>query len=114
MKQEINQRLLRSGADIAEINSVRKHLSAIKGGWLAATAAPARVLSLIISDVPGDDPGVIASGPTVADATSFSDALAVLHKYGIELPAGSWHICVGEHLKRQSRATRVSWAMNII
>jgi hydroxypyruvate reductase len=99
-KQEINQRLLRSGADIAEMNSVRKHLSAIKGGWLAATAAPARVLSLIISDVPGDDPGVIASGPTIADATSFADALAVLHRYGIEAPAR-----VMTHLRRGALET---------
>lgn len=85
-KQQINQRLLRSGANIAEINCVRKHLSAIKGGWLAAAASPARVLSLIISDVPGDDPGIIASGPTIADATSFGDALDVLRKYEIEAP----------------------------
>ena len=86
-KQEINQALLRSGANIAEMNCVRKHLSAIKGGWLAATAAPARVISLIISDVPGDDPGVIASGPTIADPTTFADALDVLHRYGITRPA---------------------------
>jgi glycerate 2-kinase len=85
-KQEINQRLLRSGANITEMNCVRKHLSAIKGGWLAVTAAPARVISLIISDVPGDDPGVIASGPTIADSTTFADALAVLQKYGIDSP----------------------------
>jgi hydroxypyruvate reductase len=85
-KQEINQQLLRSGADITEMNCVRKHLSAIKGGWLAATAAPARVVSLIISDVPGDDPGVIASGPTIADPSSFADALRVVEKYGIEGP----------------------------
>jgi hydroxypyruvate reductase len=99
-KQEINQRLLRSGADIAEINCVRKHLSAIKGGWLAASAAPARVVSLIISDVPGDDPGVIASGPTIADPTTFADALAVLQKYGIDKP-----VSVVEHLQRAALET---------
>jgi glycerate 2-kinase len=99
-KQEINQRLLRSGADITEMNCVRKHLSAIKGGWLAANAAPARVVSLIISDVPGDDPGVIASGPTIADPTTFADALEILHKYGIDGPAS-----VLEHLHRAALET---------
>ena len=85
-KQAVNKALLRSGANIGEMNCVRKHLSKIKGGRLAAAAAPARVVTLLISDVPGDDPSVIASGPTVADPTSFSDALAVLEKYGIEGP----------------------------
>ncbi|WP_298722792.1 glycerate kinase [uncultured Ferrovibrio sp.] len=85
-KQAVNQALLKSGASIAEMNCVRKHLSAIKGGRLAATAAPARVVSLLISDVPGDDPAVIASGPTVPDPTSFADARAVLQKYGITPP----------------------------
>ena len=79
--------LLRCGATIGEINAVRKHLSAIKGGRLAAAAAPARVLTLAISDVPGDDPAVIASGPTVPDPTSFADARAVLAKYRIDEPA---------------------------
>jgi hydroxypyruvate reductase len=86
-KQEINRRLLTSGADISEINCVRKHLSAIKGGRLAAAAAPARVVTLLISDVPGDDPGVIASGPTVPDASTFADARAILARYGIDTPA---------------------------
>jgi glycerate 2-kinase len=86
-KQAINRALLRSGAHIGEMNCVRKHLSAIKGGRLAVAAAPARVVSLIISDVPGDDLSVIASGPTVPDATSQADALAVLQKYGIETSA---------------------------
>lgn len=85
-KQAVNDALLRSGADIAEMNCVRKHLSAIKGGRLAAAAAPARILSLLISDVPGDDPAVIASGPTVADPTSFADASAILARYAIDLP----------------------------
>src|SRR5262249_23431119 len=84
-KQEVNRTLLKSGATIAEINCVRKHLSAIKGGRLAAAAAPARVVTLMISDVPGDDPSVIASGPTVADATTREDALGALNKYGIDV-----------------------------
>jgi hydroxypyruvate reductase len=87
-KRAVNRALLRSGAAIGEMNCVRKHLSAIKGGRLAAAAAPARLVSLLISDVPGDDPAVIASGPTVPDPTTFADALAVLRKYGIDGPAG--------------------------
>ncbi|MFZ5783604.1 MAG: glycerate kinase type-2 family protein [Pseudomonadota bacterium] len=85
-KQEVNRALLRSGANIVEMNTVRKHLSAIKGGRLAVAAQPARVLSWLISDVPNDDPGVIGSGPTVADPTTFADALAVLARYRIEPP----------------------------
>jgi glycerate 2-kinase len=85
-KQEVNRALLRSGAHIGEMNTVRKHLSAIKGGRLAIAAQPARVLSWLISDVPNDDPGVIGSGPTVADSTTFADALAVLAKFRIEPP----------------------------
>jgi glycerate 2-kinase len=85
-KQAVTRALLRSGATIGEINTVRKHLSAIKGGRLAAAAAPARVVTLAISDVPGDDPAVIASGPTVPDPTSFADARAVLAKYRIDEP----------------------------
>jgi glycerate 2-kinase len=86
-KQIVTRALLRSGATIAEINAVRKHLSAIKGGQLAAAAAPARIFTLAISDVPGDDPAVIASGPTVPDPSTFADACAVLAKYRIEAPA---------------------------
>jgi glycerate 2-kinase len=85
-KQAVTRELLRCGATIGEINTVRKHLSMIKGGRLAAAAAPARVITLAISDVPGDDPAVIASGPTVPDPTSFADARAVLEKYRIEEP----------------------------
>lgn len=99
-KQAINRALLRSGADIAEMNVVRKHLSAIKGGRLAAAAWPARVVSMLISDVPGDDPAVIASGPTVADPSSFADARAVLAKYGIAEPAS-----VLRHLQRAADET---------
>jgi hydroxypyruvate reductase len=86
-KQAVNKALLKSGANITEMNCVRKHLSAIKGGRLAAAAHPAKVVTLLISDVPGDDPSVIGSGPTVADPTSRHDALAVMRKYGIDMPA---------------------------
>jgi len=82
-KQAINRALLASGASIDEMNCVRKHLSAIKGGRLGAAVYPARVETLLISDVPGDDPAVIASGPTLPDATTFADARAMLAKYGI-------------------------------
>lgn len=82
-KQSINKALLKSGAPIAEINCVRKHLSDIKGGKLAALAAPAKVVTLLISDVPGDDPATIASGPTVADLSTRQDALAVLKRYDV-------------------------------
>ena len=85
-KQALSRALLRSGANIHEMNCVRKHLSAIKGGRLAVAAAPARIVSLIISDVPGDDPSVIASGPTNPDATTLADAKAVLKRYGIVPP----------------------------
>lgn len=86
-KQAINKALLRSGATISEMNCVRKHLSAIKGGRLALACAPARVVTLLISDVPGDDPGIIASGPTLPDPTTCAEALAILRKYRIEIPA---------------------------
>ncbi|ODA66275.1 Hydroxypyruvate reductase [Methyloligella halotolerans] len=85
-KQAINKALLKSGATIGEMNSVRKHLSAVKGGRLAMAAAPARVVSLMISDVPNDDPSIIASGPTVADPSSGADAIAILKKYDIDIP----------------------------
>ena len=86
-KQAVNRALLASGADIGQMNCVRKHLSAIKGGRLAAAAHPARVVSLLISDIPGDDPAAIASGPTVADPSTFAEARAVLARYRIEPPA---------------------------
>ncbi|WP_050750703.1 glycerate kinase type-2 family protein [Paramagnetospirillum magneticum] len=85
-KQALTGALLRSGAAIGEINCVRKHLSAVKGGRLAALAAPARLVTLAISDVPGDNPSVIASGPTVADPTTLAEARAVLARYGIAPP----------------------------
>jgi glycerate 2-kinase len=99
-KQAINAALLKSGAPIGEMNCVRKHLSAIKGGRLAAAAFPARVVTLVISDVPGDDPSAIASGPTVADRTTFEEARAILRKYGITSPAA-----VIEHLERGADET---------
>jgi len=88
-KQAINRALLKSGASISEMNCVRRHLSAIKGGRLAAACHPARVVNLLISDVPGDNPMDIASGPTVADPTTCADALAIVRRYAIDLPAGA-------------------------
>lgn len=85
-KQGINKALLNSGANISEMNCVRKHLSRIKGGRLAAACAPAKVVTLTISDVPGDDPSIIGSGPTVPDATTCADALAILKRYAIDIP----------------------------
>jgi hydroxypyruvate reductase len=93
-KQAVNKALLRSGATISEMNCVRKHLSAIKGGRLALACAPARVVTLLISDVPGDDPGVIASGPTLPDPTTCEQALAILKKYNIAVPEN-----VEQHLR---------------
>jgi hydroxypyruvate reductase len=99
-KQAINKALLKSGANIAEMNCVRKHLSAVKGGRLAAACAPAKVVTLAISDIPGDDPAVIASGPTVADPTTFADALAILDKYRITEP-----LAVVNHLRAATEET---------
>jgi hydroxypyruvate reductase len=99
-KQAINGALLRSGAPISAMNAVRKHLSAIKGGRLAAAAFPARLLTLIISDVPGDDPAVVASGPTVADPTTFADALRILRDYGVSEPRAAL-----DHLERAQDET---------
>jgi len=99
-KQAINRALLKSGANIAEMNCVRKHLSAIKGGRLAAACHPAKVVTLTISDVPGDDPAVIASGPTVPDRTTFPDAAAILAKYRITEP-----VSVVEHLRAAREET---------
>ena len=96
--RSVTEALLESGATIHEINAVRKHLSRIKGGHLARTAVPATVVALVLSDVVGDDPEVIASGPTVPDGTTFADARAVLDRHGIELPAA-----VREHLDRGAR-----------
>lgn len=86
MKQEVNRALLQSGAIISEMNCLRRHLSAIKGGRLALACHPARVLTLLLSDVPGDSPADIASGPTVGDVTTCADALDIVRRYGIALP----------------------------
>lgn len=94
IKQDLTQALLRSGADIQEMNAVRKHVSALKGGRLAA-ATPARILALYLSDVPGDDLSVIASGPTVPDESTFADALEVLDKYRLEFPEVRAHLRQG-------------------
>ncbi|MBL8419910.1 MAG: glycerate kinase, partial [Dechloromonas sp.] len=111
-KQAINRALLKSGATISEMNCVRRHLSAIKGGRLAAACHPAQVVNLLISDVPGDNPMDIASGPTVADPTTCTDALEIVRRYGIELPAGAQRLLVGgtgETVKPgDSRLERVS------
>jgi glycerate-2-kinase len=96
----VNRELLRSGAPIGEMNCIRKHLSAFSGGRLAAAAHPARVVTLAISDVPGDDPAVIASGPTVADPTTFAQARALVAHYGMTLPAA-----VTAHLARGADET---------
>ncbi|MFD1796339.1 glycerate kinase [Paracoccus aurantiacus] len=88
-KQAVNAALLASGAPIGQMNVLRKHLSRVKGGQLAAAAAPARVMALMISDVPGDDPAMIGSGPTVGDASTTADALAIVERWGIELPASA-------------------------
>lgn len=85
LKQQLTKQLLRSGAPISAMNCVRKHLSRIKGGKLAAAAYPARLITLSISDVPGDDPDAIGSGPTVGDKTTLADARAVIEKYGLKL-----------------------------
>ncbi|MDL5031944.1 glycerate kinase [Pelomonas sp. APW6] len=89
-KQALNRQLLASGASIEAMNCIRKHLSAIKGGHLAVACAPARVVTLLISDVPGDDPAVIASGPTVPDPTRCADALALCERHGLQLPPAAW------------------------
>ncbi|HEY0918631.1 glycerate kinase type-2 family protein, partial [Devosia sp.] len=85
-KQAVNRALLASGAPIDEMNCVRKHLSAIKGGRLAAAAAPARVVSLVLSDIPGDNPALVGSGPTIPDATSVDDARRIIARYRLDLP----------------------------
>ncbi|MDP1907695.1 MAG: glycerate kinase, partial [Hyphomicrobium sp.] len=99
-KRAVNRALLKSGAPISEMNCVRKHLSAIKGGRLAAAAHPARVVSLVISDVPGDDLAAVGSGPTVADPTTFAQARAIIAKYHIDAP-----LAVIRHLEQAGDET---------
>lgn len=114
-KQSLNQELLRCGAPIHEMNTVRRHLSAIKGGRLAAACHPAQVLTLLISDVPGDDPIHIASGPTVADPTTCADALDIVRRYGIHLPTAARNHLEsgrGESIKpNDPRLARAQWRM---
>ncbi|MFD1215581.1 glycerate kinase type-2 family protein [Microbulbifer celer] len=100
-KQAINKALLRCGAPIREINTVRRHLSAIKGGRLAAAAHPARVVTYLISDVPGDDPTLIASGPTLPDTSTPADALEILQRYKIEIDDA-----VRDHLQGDTKAPK--------
>jgi glycerate 2-kinase len=99
-KQVVSKALLTSGATISEMNCLRKHLSAVKGGRLSAAAHPAHLVTLAISDVPGDDPAVIASGPTVADPTTFADASAILERYAIYAPTA-----VARHLRAATDET---------
>ncbi|WP_163574276.1 glycerate kinase type-2 family protein [Halomonas faecis] len=96
-KQALNRELLRCGAPIRDINTVRRHLSAIKGGRLAAAAHPAQVITWLISDVPGDEPSLVASGPTLPDATTPTDALAVLERYAIAIPETVHRHLSGDH-----------------
>lgn len=112
-KQAVNRALLASGADIGEMNVVRKHLSAIKGGRLAAAAYPARVVSLIISDVAGDDLSVIASGPTVADPSTFAEARAVLARHGITPPESvATHLAAGKDETPKAGDVRLAGVTN--
>ncbi len=95
-KQAVNEALLASGAPIGQMNIVRKHLSDVKGGQLAAATYPAQILSLLISDVPGDDPAFIGSGPTVGDASSIADARSVLDEWKIDVPASVRSVLAGK------------------
>ncbi|TKW68049.1 MAG: glycerate kinase [Paracoccus denitrificans] len=95
-KQAVNAALLASGAPIDQMNVLRKHLSRVKGGQLAAAAAPAQVLALMISDVPGDDPAMIGSGPTVGDASTPADALAIVDRWNIALPDSARGVLAGQ------------------
>jgi glycerate 2-kinase len=114
-KQSVGRALLQSGATISEFNCVRRHLSAIKGGRLAAACHPARVLTLLISDVPGDRPLDIASGPTVGDPTTCADALRVLRRYAIDIPNAVRELLEsgrGESVKPEDpRLARAQWRM---
>ncbi len=114
-KRQVTKSLLRSGAAICEMNCVRKHLSAIKGGRLALAAAPAPVVTLVISDVPGDDPSTVGSGPTIADPTTFADARAILAKYRIQLPpAVARHMEIGADETPKPGDARLGAARSVI
>ena len=105
-KRAVTQALLRCGASIGEINAVRKHLSRIKGGRLAVQAQPARVVTLAISDVPGDDPAVIGSGPTVPDPTTLADACAIVARYRLDVPPAISRALANPPMNRRSPRTR--------
>jgi hydroxypyruvate reductase len=105
-KQAVNRNLLASGANIVEMNAVRKHLSAIKGGRLALAAHPARVVTLAISDIPGDDPAAIASGPTVADPSTLADVHEIIARYKIELPPAALAVLSAHHETPKSLSAR--------
>ncbi len=113
-KQTVNQALLSSGAPIGRMNMVRKHLSRVKGGRLAAAAYPARMLALMISDVPGDDPAMIGSGPTVGEASTPQDAMAILERYGIDIPASVRAALTGPGDVVAPRDPRLSHVQNVI
>jgi glycerate 2-kinase len=105
-KQSVNKSLLASGANIVEMNAVRKHLSAIKGGRLALAAHPARVVTLAISDIPGDDPAAVASGPTVADPSTLADVRKIIARYQIDLPPAASAILSTNNETPKSLAAR--------
>ena len=114
-KQAVNRQLLASGATIAEMNTIRRHLSDIKGGRLAAACHPAKIVTLLISDVPGDNPMDIASGPTVADPTTCADALTLVRRYGMQLPASALDIlsrgCCESIKPGDPRLARAEWQL---
>ncbi|WP_297768559.1 glycerate kinase [uncultured Roseovarius sp.] len=113
-KQAVNTALLASGAPIGQMNILRKHLSRVKGGQLAAAAYPARMLALMISDVPGDDPGMIGSGPTVGEASTSADAMAIVKRYAIDLPQAARSVLAGQSGVVAQGDTRLSRVENII
>lgn len=113
-KQAVNRMLLASGAPIGQMNVLRKHLSRVKGGQLAAAAHPARMLALLVSDVPGDDPALIGSGPTVGDDSTVADALAITRQWGLELPASVQDALAGESGVVPTADPRLSRVENVI
>lgn len=113
-KQAVNAALLASGAPIGQMNVLRKHLSRVKGGQLAAAAYPARMHALLISDVPGDDPGMIGSGPTVGEASTSAEALEIVARYGIDLPASARAVLAGQSGVAPPGDARLSRVQNVI
>ncbi len=113
-KQAVNAALLSSGMPIGQMNIIRKHLSGVKGGQLAAAAYPARMLSLMISDVPGDDPALIGSGPTVGDASTPADAISYLKEYAIHIPPSIKDVLTGPQHVIAPGDIRLSKVENII